>query len=247
MEGPGRHGRRRLHGIPRRDDRQRRLPGHRARLQRRLARRPVLGAERVQHRLRRAARAGRPARGPRRPPADVPGRGHGVRRPPRSCAGSRPSRSGSSARACCRRRPGRCWCRPRCRCCCPSSRPQMRATAVALWSATGAVAAALGPSLGGMLVDWAGWRWVFFVNVPIGLAALVPARRLLREARDPDGVVPDAARQRADGGWRGRARARHREGPGVGLGQRARARVARRGRGAAPGGGAALGSPPRRP
>jgi NTE family protein len=66
-----------------------------------------------------------------------------------------------------------------------------RATAVALWSATGAVAAALGPSLGGMLVDWAGWRWVFFLNVPIGLAALVPAHRLLREARDPDGVVPD--------------------------------------------------------
>src|SRR5215218_9704521 len=45
---------------------------------------------------------------------------------------------------------------------------EKRATAVALWSATGAVAAALGPSLGGMLVDWAGWRWVFFLNVPIG-------------------------------------------------------------------------------
>jgi EmrB/QacA subfamily drug resistance transporter len=67
-----------------------------------------------------------------------------------------------------------------------------RATAVAIWSATGAVAAALGPSLGGVLVEEAGWRWVFFVNVPIGLAALIPARRLLTEARDPDGVLPDA-------------------------------------------------------
>jgi EmrB/QacA subfamily drug resistance transporter len=67
-----------------------------------------------------------------------------------------------------------------------------RATAVAIWSATGAVAAALGPSVGGVLVDEAGWRWVFFLNIPIGLAALVPARRLLRERRDAAGVLPDA-------------------------------------------------------
>ena len=60
-----------------------------------------------------------------------------------------------------------------------------RATATAIWGATGAVAAATGPVLGGALVSGAGWRWVFFVNVPIGLAALVPARRLLTEARDP--------------------------------------------------------------
>lgn len=60
-----------------------------------------------------------------------------------------------------------------------------RATATAIWGATGAVAAATGPVLGGALVGWAGWRWVFVVNVPIGLAALVPARRLLAESRDP--------------------------------------------------------------
>ena len=54
------------------------------------------------------------------------------------------------------------------------------------------MAAALGPSLGGVLVDGLGWRWVFFANVPIGLAALVPARRVLRELRDPGGVLPDA-------------------------------------------------------
>ena len=74
----------------------------------------------------------------------------------------------------------------------PEFPPERRATAVAIWSATGAVAAALGPSLGGVLVDGLGWRWVFFVNVPIGLAALVPARRVLREVRDPGGVLPDA-------------------------------------------------------
>jgi EmrB/QacA subfamily drug resistance transporter len=74
----------------------------------------------------------------------------------------------------------------------PEFAPEKRATAVAIWGATGAVAAALGPSLGGVLVEEAGWRWVFFLNVPIGLLALVPARRLLRETRDPAGVLPDA-------------------------------------------------------
>jgi EmrB/QacA subfamily drug resistance transporter len=68
-----------------------------------------------------------------------------------------------------------------------------RATATSIWTATGAVAAAVGPSLGGVLVDQAGWRWVFFVNIPIGLAALVPARRLLREHREPGPrLLPDA-------------------------------------------------------
>jgi len=71
---------------------------------------------------------------------------------------------------------------------------EQRATATALWTATGAVAAAAGPSLGGVLVDWQGWRAVFFVNVVIGLPALIPAQRLLRESKDtqardwPDGI-----------------------------------------------------------
>jgi EmrB/QacA subfamily drug resistance transporter len=70
---------------------------------------------------------------------------------------------------------------------------EQRATATAIWTATGAVAAALGPSLGGVLVDWGGWRWAFFVNLPIGLAALIPARRLLREIRDETASrLPDA-------------------------------------------------------
>ncbi len=67
-----------------------------------------------------------------------------------------------------------------------------RATATAIWGATGAVAAATGPALGGVLVGWVDWRLVFFVNVPIGIAALVPARRLLTESRDPQGSpTPD--------------------------------------------------------
>src|SRR5215470_17001919 len=70
---------------------------------------------------------------------------------------------------------------------------ERRATATALWGATGAVAAAVGPSLGGVLVDATSWRWVFFVNLAIGLPALIPARRLLHETRDEHpGPLPDA-------------------------------------------------------
>jgi EmrB/QacA subfamily drug resistance transporter len=69
---------------------------------------------------------------------------------------------------------------------------ERRATATALWGATGAVAAAAGPSLGGVLVDWQGWRSVFYVNLLIGLPSLIPARRLLRESREPQAALPDA-------------------------------------------------------
>jgi MFS family permease len=69
---------------------------------------------------------------------------------------------------------------------------ERRATATALWGATGAVAAAAGPSLGGVLVEWQGWRAVFFVNLLIGLPALGPARRLMRESREPEALFPDA-------------------------------------------------------
>ena len=75
----------------------------------------------------------------------------------------------------------------------PEFPPERRATATALWGAIGGVAAATGPSLGGLLIEWTDWRLVFFVNLALGAAALVPARRLLRETRDPDrGAVPDA-------------------------------------------------------
>ena len=70
---------------------------------------------------------------------------------------------------------------------------ERRASATALWGAVGGIAAATGPSLGGLLIAWGDWRLVFFVNLVLGAAAWVPARRLLRETRDPDrGAVPDA-------------------------------------------------------
>ncbi len=70
---------------------------------------------------------------------------------------------------------------------------RQRAVAVAIWSATGAVAAGAGPPIGGLLVQ-ASWRWVFLVNLPIGLVTAVIAARILSESRDPDGKrFPDLA------------------------------------------------------
>ncbi|MCW2778632.1 MAG: drug resistance transporter, EmrB/QacA subfamily [Frankiales bacterium] len=66
-----------------------------------------------------------------------------------------------------------------------------RATAVGLWGAVGAVAAATGPTLGALLVDGPGWRWVFLVNLPFCAVAVVAGQRVLREST---GSVPDGAR-----------------------------------------------------
>src|SRR5215475_8477386 len=62
---------------------------------------------------------------------------------------------------------------------------QHRSHGVALWSAVGAAAAGLGPALGGLLVAAANWRAVFLVNVPLGVAAVLLARRRLVESRAP--------------------------------------------------------------
>ena len=57
--------------------------------------------------------------------------------------------------------------------------------AVALWAAVAALAAGLGPTLGGLLVTTSSWRLVFVINLPIGVVAAILARRLLRESRSP--------------------------------------------------------------
>jgi len=60
-----------------------------------------------------------------------------------------------------------------------------RGTALGIWGGTTAAAVSIGPLVGGALVDGLSWRWIFLVNVPIGLAALVVARLRLRETRAP--------------------------------------------------------------
>lgn len=53
------------------------------------------------------------------------------------------------------------------------SEPKARAQALGIWSSSFAVSAVIGPLLGGYLVDNFVWRWVFFINLPIGIAGLV--------------------------------------------------------------------------
>ena len=65
--------------------------------------------------------------------------------------------------------------------------------AVAIWGAAGAVAGALGPTLGAAIVESLGWRWAFYINLPIGLFTVVAGRRILRESADPSVRVPAAA------------------------------------------------------
>jgi NTE family protein len=58
-----------------------------------------------------------------------------------------------------------------------------RAHGVSLWGAAAAIASGLGPPIGGALVDASSWRWVFLVNLPLGVVAVVVARRGLVESR----------------------------------------------------------------
>ncbi|MGI9615179.1 MAG: MFS transporter [Acidimicrobiales bacterium] len=53
-----------------------------------------------------------------------------------------------------------------------------------------AVAAARGPTLGALVVEWVGWRWVFYLNIPIGLYAVVVGSPMLVESKDPNTRLP---------------------------------------------------------
>ena len=65
-----------------------------------------------------------------------------------------------------------------------SFRPADRPRAIGLWSAFGGIAGLLGPTVGGLLVDTVGWRWVFGVNAPLALLTLLAVRHV-PESRDP--------------------------------------------------------------
>ncbi len=62
--------------------------------------------------------------------------------------------------------------------------PRQRGMAMGIWVGVSAVALALGPITGGLLAEHANWSWIFFINVPIGVIAIVAARVVIRESRD---------------------------------------------------------------
>src|SRR3954447_12335955 len=66
-----------------------------------------------------------------------------------------------------------------------SFRPSDRAQAIGAWSALGGIAAALGPLLGGWLTQAASWRWIFLINLPIGVFVVLSAARHVPETKDP--------------------------------------------------------------
>ena len=61
--------------------------------------------------------------------------------------------------------------------------PKARARAIGMWGATLGISMALGPLVGGALTQSVGWRWCFWINLPIGVLAVILARRFVPESK----------------------------------------------------------------
>jgi EmrB/QacA subfamily drug resistance transporter len=72
-----------------------------------------------------------------------------------------------------------------------------RSKALAIYGATIGASFAVGPAVGGAITSYLGWRWVFYVNVPVGIAAVVATYRWVRESRDSNARRIDWAGQTA--------------------------------------------------
>jgi EmrB/QacA subfamily drug resistance transporter len=67
--------------------------------------------------------------------------------------------------------------------------PEERGRAIGIWSAISVSGVALGPIVGGALVEYASWHWVFLINVPIGIGAFFVTSAVVRESKDESGTV----------------------------------------------------------
>ena len=64
--------------------------------------------------------------------------------------------------------------------------PERRAAALGIWGGITGLGVALGPFVGGAVVEGIAWQWIFWANVPLGLALIPLAARMLRESHGPD-------------------------------------------------------------
>ncbi|MGA2350291.1 MAG: DHA2 family efflux MFS transporter permease subunit [Terracidiphilus sp.] len=72
-----------------------------------------------------------------------------------------------------------------------SFEPQKRGQAFALYGLVAVLAPSIGPTLGGWITDNFSWRWIFFINIPVGILAFVLVTRLVE---DPPWIKPDRSR-----------------------------------------------------
>ncbi len=77
---------------------------------------------------------------------------------------------------------------------------ERRGMAIGVWSGVSGIAVALGPLVGGAIVQGISWHWIFWVNVPIGLAVLALARNRLSESRGPYGTLDSRGLALGSGG-----------------------------------------------
>lgn len=68
---------------------------------------------------------------------------------------------------------------------------EARAGAFAFWGASLGIALAVGPLLGGAITNFLGWRWIFFVNVPVCAVLVLATLRIVSESRDPQAKALD--------------------------------------------------------
>lgn len=64
-------------------------------------------------------------------------------------------------------------------------RPGDRSRAIGAWSGLGGIATAIGPLVGGLLIDHGSWRWIFLINLPLAVLTIWLAIRWVPESRDP--------------------------------------------------------------
>ena len=62
--------------------------------------------------------------------------------------------------------------------------PRQRGTAIGIWVGVSAMALAIGPLIGGILTEQINWSWIFFINVPVGIAGIIVSRLFITETRD---------------------------------------------------------------